>query len=347
MKPIVSIIMPTFNSEKTIIKSLESIRKQDYPQNSIDIMIIDGGSTDKTREIAKKYNARIVENIKVQQEYAKHIGLTQGKGKYGIFLDSDEVFESSKAISNRINLMENNQEIKVVLSGGYLKPKESASINDYINYFGDPFSYFMYGTSFNWKSWKSKFPNNSEKEKYIEFNFNKGDLLPLIDMCAGNTMDLEYFREKFKDIIEDFGIVPKIFYLIIDNTNKAVILKDDYIIHYSADSLKKYFKKIRWRVVANIHYVNIPGTGFVNRDEFQSIYFRYKKYLFIPFAFSIILPFFYSLVSFIKIRKPIVFIHIPLTVYTAYEILYQYSLKLLGIKPTLRTYGNETKKLNL
>jgi len=59
---LVSVIMPTLNSEKTIRLSLESTRKQSYDQNLIEILVIDGGSTDKTREIAREYNCRILEN---------------------------------------------------------------------------------------------------------------------------------------------------------------------------------------------------------------------------------------------------------------------------------------------
>ena len=55
----ISIIMPTFNSEKTLEESLKSIRRQEIDQAQIEILLVDGGSTDKTAEIARKYHRRL------------------------------------------------------------------------------------------------------------------------------------------------------------------------------------------------------------------------------------------------------------------------------------------------
>ena len=52
---IISVVIPTYNSEKTLEKSLKSIREQSFNQEEIEILIIDGGSTDNTLEIAKKH----------------------------------------------------------------------------------------------------------------------------------------------------------------------------------------------------------------------------------------------------------------------------------------------------
>lgn len=66
--------MPTYNSEGTLEESLKTIRNQDYDQNQIEILVIDGGSTDKTRAIAEKYNCRIINNPRKLPEIAKEIG---------------------------------------------------------------------------------------------------------------------------------------------------------------------------------------------------------------------------------------------------------------------------------
>ncbi len=45
-----SMIMPVLNSQRTIEKALSSIREQDFPQERIEILVIDGGSKDRTRQ---------------------------------------------------------------------------------------------------------------------------------------------------------------------------------------------------------------------------------------------------------------------------------------------------------
>ena len=71
--PFFSMIMPTYNSELTIEMALKSIRMQDLPEEQIEILVIDGGSQDRTREIAAKYKANILDNNKKFPEYAKRI----------------------------------------------------------------------------------------------------------------------------------------------------------------------------------------------------------------------------------------------------------------------------------
>ena len=77
----VSVVMATYNSQRTIKKALESVRNQNYPQKMIEIVIADGGSTDKTLSIAKKYKVRIIHVPKELQnaEYNKGLAVNAAK----------------------------------------------------------------------------------------------------------------------------------------------------------------------------------------------------------------------------------------------------------------------------
>lgn len=81
-KPLISIIMPAYNAAETIGKALYAIRTQNYPQDKIEILVVDGGSTDHTREIAAKYKAIVLNNKKKLPETAKEIGFCACSGKY-------------------------------------------------------------------------------------------------------------------------------------------------------------------------------------------------------------------------------------------------------------------------
>ena len=56
----VSIIIPTKNNGNIIERCLDSIRELDYPEDKIEVIIVDGRSTDKTGEIAKRYGYKVV-----------------------------------------------------------------------------------------------------------------------------------------------------------------------------------------------------------------------------------------------------------------------------------------------
>lgn len=91
MLPSVSVIIPTLNSEKTLPLCLESIRKQDYPKDKIEIIIADGGSIDKTLEIAKKYGAKICNNPLKTGEAGKAVALKHAKSELVALIDSDNI----------------------------------------------------------------------------------------------------------------------------------------------------------------------------------------------------------------------------------------------------------------
>jgi len=84
--PLVSIVIPTYNSEKTLLRCLESIKRQSY--KNIEIIVVDRFSKDRTVEIAKRYGAKVIQ-IYGERTRAKNIGLKQAQGKYVLFIDSD------------------------------------------------------------------------------------------------------------------------------------------------------------------------------------------------------------------------------------------------------------------
>ena len=55
-KPKVSIVIPCLNEEKYIGKCLNSILENDYPNNKIEVLVIDGKSNDMTKEIVRNYS---------------------------------------------------------------------------------------------------------------------------------------------------------------------------------------------------------------------------------------------------------------------------------------------------
>lgn len=86
---LVSVNIPTLNSERTLEKCLESVKNQTYP--NIELIVIDSYSKDKTVEIAKKYGAKIY-YAKTLSE-ARKIGARKSKGEYILLLDSDQTLE--------------------------------------------------------------------------------------------------------------------------------------------------------------------------------------------------------------------------------------------------------------
>lgn len=83
MFPRISIAIPTYNEEANINACLESIRSQNYPEDKIEIFVIDGGSTDKTIEIAQQYAfVTVLANPERDTHIGKMIGLQAATGEF-------------------------------------------------------------------------------------------------------------------------------------------------------------------------------------------------------------------------------------------------------------------------
>ncbi len=78
--PSVSVAIATRNSQRTLAQCLESVRLQDYPSR-IEIVLADGGSIDKTLEIAKKFHAKVIDVPEEKQnaEYNKGVAVNNTK----------------------------------------------------------------------------------------------------------------------------------------------------------------------------------------------------------------------------------------------------------------------------
>lgn len=111
--PLVSITIPTFNSERFIALCLRSTRKQGY--KNIEINIVDGGSKDNTVEIAKKNGVKNIFINKKSLLSARLDGVKKSRGKYVLLLDSDQVL-GMNTIQRSIKYMEKSK-LKMLILG--------------------------------------------------------------------------------------------------------------------------------------------------------------------------------------------------------------------------------------
>jgi glycosyltransferase involved in cell wall biosynthesis len=90
MKPLISIIIPTYNEEKYIGNCLKVLRLQDY-KGKYEIIVADGCSKDKTIEIAKKYADKVITVKKRGIAAGRNAGAKIAKGEIFLFIDADTV----------------------------------------------------------------------------------------------------------------------------------------------------------------------------------------------------------------------------------------------------------------
>jgi glycosyltransferase involved in cell wall biosynthesis len=96
----VSVICPIYNEEKYIAQCIESVLAQDYPQNQLEVLFVDGMSSDCTREIVQQYAAQypyihLVDNPHTTVPYAMNIGIKRATGDIIIRLDAHALYPTN------------------------------------------------------------------------------------------------------------------------------------------------------------------------------------------------------------------------------------------------------------
>ena len=87
--PLVSVIVPMYNAESTIEACLDSLNKLKYPEDKLEFVVVDNGSTDNSVAIASKYPVMIVEKIGGTIASVRNYGAKSASGEIFGFIDSD------------------------------------------------------------------------------------------------------------------------------------------------------------------------------------------------------------------------------------------------------------------
>ena len=151
MDDLVTIIIPAYNCESSIVRCLDSIKNQQYQK--LQVLIINDGSRDNSESIIEQYikiNAlNDWELINLENKgvaNARNVGLSKAKGKFVAFVDSDDFVDDFYIEDMILNMQKNNSDwciagykrfnnnIKQMGSGFVPDSKYYNSINDFLNY---------------------------------------------------------------------------------------------------------------------------------------------------------------------------------------------------------------------
>ena len=188
--PFVTIILPCRNEEKFIGPCLDSIIANDYPKNNLEILVIDGMSDDKTREILKDYSQKynfikIIDNPKKFIPLALNIGVKNAKGEFIVRMDAHSVYNKNY-ISKCIKYL---KEYEVDNVGGIWKimPSEKTLINKAIvlassSFFGAGNAHYRTGYSKGLKFVDTVFGGCYKKDVFKKIGLYNENLVRSEDM---------------------------------------------------------------------------------------------------------------------------------------------------------------------
>ena len=330
-----TLCIPTYNSEKTLQCTLNSIQNQKFDRNKIEVLIIDGGSTDKTLEIANTYNfVKIIKNEKRLPEFAKLIGINNARGKYFTIIDSDESFAHNNVLNERLMAFQQFPSAHLLVADKLNYVKGFGVSGHYLNICGDPFTWFIYKNKHGVLNTFTKNISKQYTENNIKINlltFKDGEKRPIAD-GGTTTYDLNFLKQNYSNQMTNIEFVTAMSDNILNKSNNCLCIKGDDIFHRSKSQLRTYLKKIRFRIVNNVFMPT--ESGFSSRTVSKTN----KKFLFPLYTLSFVLPLFDSIKMSIEYKNISMMLHIFYTYYTTTLIMLYMLLKIFGIKKQNKEY---------
>ena len=243
MNDLISIIVPVYNAENTIEKTIRCLQEQDYPY--IEIIIVNDGSMDNSKAICEKIKEtdnRVVLYTKKNEgpSAARQYGLNRAKGQYVAFCDADDVMERTM-ISTLLRLINQNESQLSICS--FNTEKNSSTLLD--------------GSEEVW--------NQSEAIKHCltdnavgGFLWNKIFDLEIIQQYDIHFDETVYYCEDLEFVIEYLLYCTKISY----------IRKGLYNYIYQEGSLSS--EKFSWKKLTNI-FARIKILELLNNAELYEV----------------------------------------------------------------------------
>lgn len=289
--PSISIVIPTLNAEKYLRECLDSIDKQDYPKEKIELIIADGGSKDGTLKISKMYKADIYANPLKTSESGKALGIRKAKNTLILLIDSDNILDDRNWLKKMV-VPFGDKEIVGTEPIRFTVRSTDSIMNRYWALMGmnDPVCLFL-GTYDKWNyitnTWTNTELDTKRKQTYIKIGSKTDSFI---------TMGANGFLVRKDTILpytkSDYLFDVDVTYDIAVNNHSFFAKVDCGIIHLYADSMKIFIKKQKRRIKDYLqfrHLRNQSGTSSGRLNYFGLLKFCFYTVLVIPLIFQMVI----------------------------------------------------------
>jgi len=252
--PSISVVIPTFNSERTLAQCLESIVGQDYPREKIEIIIADGGSKDKTLEIAGKFEVdKILHNPLRTGEAGKAAGVEVAKNEIILLQDSDNILNKRGWLRRMVEPFEDAS-----ISGAeplyYTYRKEDSLITRYCALLGmnDPLCLYLGNYdrySYVTLKWTELMVKTRDNGSYLLLELDERNI-PTIGANGFLVRVKELKKVEYKPYLFDIDVV---YQFIRTGQNRFAKVKIG-IVHLFANNVRTFTRKTYRRIRDYLYY---------------------------------------------------------------------------------------------
>lgn len=302
--PSVSFVTCTFNSEKLIEQCLGGIASLDYPKDLVEIVIVDGGSTDRTLQIVKKFNCRVVEERIGKPEPATAIGYNAAANDIVVNFPSDNMITDKNWLKRMVRPFVENSDIVGTYTLRYEYRREDTPLNRCFSLFGagDPVAYYMNKRdriAYFEDKWPLEAPAEDKGDYYI-VTFSRNNVPPL---GANGFLIRREFAQMISKEPMSFFHIDSTFDLIVMGHNKFAAVKNE-IWHRTGEVFGRFLgRRIRYAV---IYFTDKPLRRYHVVDMATD---KWKLAKFIFYSLTFVEPTAEAIRGYLKIRDRAWFFH--------------------------------------
>jgi glycosyltransferase involved in cell wall biosynthesis len=286
----------------------------------MELIIADGGSTDKTIDIAKRMGARVIGNPHVLADPGVNIGIKNAKGEILMVLASDNILKDKNALKKIVRVFD-DRKIMAAFPMHYSSRIDSI-YSKYINTFTDPFNHFVYGYAANGRTFKKIYKTIESNNIYDVYDYSSVKDKPLIAVAQGFTVRKGFTRSR-KSAFDD--VLPVI--ELINKKNRIAFVHSVKLYHHTVKDLRHFIKKQVW---ATINALQKKNYGIAHRLNYLSKSEKMRSRLWPFYALSFAAPLVRGIYYSIKDRESLWIFHPFLCMISAWSSIIAVLIYLLN-----------------
>ena len=274
----VSLVLAVLNEERMLPRVLEAIQRQRFPRERLEVVVADGGSTDATRDVARRFGARVVDNPLRRAEPGGKAGIRAASNPIRIVLAADHGFPSQDWIARIAAVFERTD-----VRGVYTHVEPAPEDPPFCRYFNlmhaDPFNWFVYGPP-SPREFGSRYPVLERGDDHVVYDLRRGER-PLLALTQGFALRGELPENPEH---EEDDILPV--WEMIERGERFAYC-DVGIYHHTLAGFGDFLAKYRRRAVVALTF---EGAPYRDRQALLSRRRRLRRWLWIPYALSVVAP---------------------------------------------------------
>lgn len=248
-----SFIIPVYNAGRHLECCLRSIRYQDYQQGEVEVIAVDGGSSDDTQGIARSFACKVLDNPRKLAEYGVQAGIKEAAGEFLVIFAADNELVGKDWLKRVADIFHSDPDVSAVW-GRLASGENDPPLNKYFELIqSDPLNWFLN------KNLKVYIKTSKSGKDYSVFTVNPAR--PLVWGANG----LVYRANKIKAIWKQEGYLgdnDAFQYMLEEGDNKVAYFDSPFVYHHHVARLTDWIKK--WRRNFSQHLSDKQKTRNMN-----------------------------------------------------------------------------------